>query len=312
MLGGGHRLDGAVRLAAVGRAEQGDPASRQPARRIELVVMDEARVVFQQHGEGHAFLVLAARGANCLAHASGFERDEFGETLVAELLQVEAVGEFEHAFEAGLQIGPVLALPGLDFGSAEQVVLVGGNAPLQFKLERAMVQRYQIAQVVADLVDRGDRVLQELVESRQLRPDPREAALAVLFVHLGEGPLEQLQTTAHVLLDGRLEIAWKVVALRAVGQAQCPFRFQQVGGRTQGERLLAAVHIDVAGDLAEVAADDPLEQFIRRGLGHQLVHCRAVQPQPERFCRPAEPRHRVADIGANHFSWWCFFATKSG
>ena len=128
---------------------------------------------------------------------------------MAELLQVEAVGEFEHAFEAGLQIGPVLALPGLDFGSAEQVVLVGGNAPLQFKLERAMVQRYQIAQVVADLVDRGDRVLQELVESRQLRPDPREAALAVLFVHLGEGPLEQLQTTAHVLLDGRLEIAWK-------------------------------------------------------------------------------------------------------
>ena len=256
--------------------EQGDPAPRQTARRIELVVVDEARVVLQQHGKRHAFFMLAAGGANSLAHAAGFEHQQFGEPLVAELLQVEVAGELEQTIEAGLQVGSILTLPGVDFRVAEQVILLGRNAPLQFKLERAVTQRHQIAQLVADLVHCGDRVLQELVEPRQLRADARQAALAVLFVHLGEGTLEQLQTAAHVLLHGRLEIAWEVVALWAVGQAQRPLRLQQMSGRAQGEGLLAAEHIDVAGDLAKVAADDPLDQLIRRGLGHQLIDCRCM------------------------------------
>ncbi len=84
MLGRSHRLDRAVRLAAVGGAEQGGPPARQAPGRVELVVVDEARVVLQQHGKRHFLLMLAAGGTDRLAHAAGFEGKQFGEALVPE------------------------------------------------------------------------------------------------------------------------------------------------------------------------------------------------------------------------------------
>jgi len=164
VFGGCHRLDGAMRLAAVGRAEQGDPASRQPARRIELVVVNEARVVLQQHGKRHAFLMLAAGGANRLAHAAGFQGDELGKTLVPEQLQVEIAGELKHALEGGLQLVAILALPGLDFRHAEQMILAGRNAPLQFEGEIAALQRHHVAQLMANLVEGGDGMREKFID----------------------------------------------------------------------------------------------------------------------------------------------------
>ncbi len=296
MLGRSHRLDRAVRLAAVGRAEQGGPASRQAPGRVELVVVDEARVVLQQHGKRHLFLVLAAGGANRLAHAAGFQGDELGKTLVPEQLQVEIAGELEHALERGLQLVAILALPRLDFRHAEQMILAGRNPPLQFEGEIAVLQGHHVAQLMANLVQGGDGMRQKFIDPWQFRADARQAPLPLVLVHFGEGPFEHLQPIAHIALHGLFQVVGEIVAPRAIVQTQRPVRLQQMDRRAEAEGLLAAEHIHAAVDLAEITADDPVEQLVCSRCRQQFIHRLPMQPQPERLGRASQSDDGVADV----------------
>ncbi len=84
-----HGLDGPVSLAAVGGAEQGGPGAGQAAGRVILVVLAEARIVFQQHGEGHLLALLGHGVAQRAAQLVGFQAHQLLQARRAQLVQIE-------------------------------------------------------------------------------------------------------------------------------------------------------------------------------------------------------------------------------
>ncbi len=161
----GHGLYRLVGLAAVGRAEQGGPGASDAPRGVELVVMDEARVVLQQHGEGHFFAIVLAGETDGPAQLFRLHHEDFGQALLAEQLQIEVLRFLDHHLELGIHRLTVFVFELRDFMLAEHMALAARNAPLHVQDDVAVAQLDHIAQLVLDLVDDVDGARRKIVEA---------------------------------------------------------------------------------------------------------------------------------------------------
>ncbi len=64
--------------------------------------MDEARVVLQQHGEGHLFAIVLAGETDGPAQLFWLHHEDFGQALLAEQLQIEVLRFLDHHLELGI------------------------------------------------------------------------------------------------------------------------------------------------------------------------------------------------------------------
>ncbi len=263
--------------------------------------MHEARVVLQQHREGHLFLVVLAGEADGAAQLLGLHHEDFGQALLAQYLQVEVVGFLDHHLELGDQRLAIFFLEFGHFPRAEHMALAGRNAPLHVQRELAVTQLHHIAQLVHHLVDDVGGLGGEVVEPGQAGRHPVENACLLLFTEAGERLFQNVQAAQDQPLDGTADMGFEFIGRRAVRNAQRQLGLQQVLYRAAVECFLDTVDIDIAAVVVQVALEQPAKQTGRLvGLQYGVDRC-LVQPQPEQPGGATDLRRLVADIGGEPF-----------
>ncbi len=91
--------------------------------------------------------------------------EDFGQTLLAEQLQIEVLGFLDHHLELGVHGLAVFFLECGDFLFAEHMPLAAGDAPLHVQRQLAVAQLDHITQLVLDLVDDVDGARREVIEA---------------------------------------------------------------------------------------------------------------------------------------------------
>ena len=129
--------------------------------------MDEARVVLQQHGEGHLLAVVLAGETDGPAQLFRLHHEDFGQALLTEELQVEVLRLLNHHLELGVHGRAVFVLECDYLPLTEHMALAARNAPLHVQRNLAVAQLDDIAQLMLDLVDDIDGARREIIQACQ-------------------------------------------------------------------------------------------------------------------------------------------------